>query len=641
MYKFLTLLISVFLFVNSLDAQTSRWQQRVKYTMNIDVDANKNRFTGKQKLEYTNNSPDALKKVFYHLYYNAFQPNSSMDVRSNQLGKNIINGKPDWDSRVTDRIGKLKEDEIGYQKIISLKMNGVSQPFKYNETILEVTLTQPIAAKSKVVFEMEFEAQIPIQIRRTGRDNATTGVRYSMSQWYPKICEYDNEGWHPTPYVAREFYGVWGDFDVTIAIDKSYKLGGTGVLVNDKEIGWGYDEPGSALKPTEKAKRSWHFVGNNVHDFVWAADPDYIHLVRKMPNGGPIFHVIYNYKNNDLKNDTAWNTVADAAVFTLPFIESKFGKYPYPQYSFIQGGDGGMEYPMATLLIGPSLGTVFHELMHTWYQMILGTNESINAWMDEGFADFSSAHVSAFYRDNFTKIKYKNNPAYIKTLDSVASILPLVVSGSYRSYYYLAKSDYQEPLTTHADHFETNLGYSISSYSKGAVFIEQLGYVVGAEMRDKILMEYYNQWRFKHPNSSDFIKLAEDMSGIKLDWYKEYWCNTTKTIDYGIDSLWEEGGVSKIRLIRKGKVPMPIDFRLSFKDGSTEMHYIPLNLMYGSKASENTGESREEHAAWKWTHPTYIIEFKKRLTDLKKAEIDPSKRMADIDLRSNLLQLNW
>ena len=641
MYKFLTLLISVFLFVNSLDAQTSRWQQRVKYTMNIDVDANKNRFTGKQKLEYTNNSPDALKKVFYHLYYNAFQPNSSMDVRSNQLGKNIINGKPDWDSRVTDRIGKLKEDEIGYQKIISLKMNGVSQPFKYDETILEVTLTQPIAAKSKVVFEMEFEAQIPIQIRRTGRDNPTTGVRYSMSQWYPKICEYDNEGWHPTPYVAREFYGVWGDFDVTIAIDKSYKLGCTGVLVNDKEIGWGYDEPGSALKPTEKAKRSWHFVGNNVHDFVWAADPDYIHLVRKMPNGGPIFHVIYNYKNNDLKNDTAWNTVADAAVFTLPFIESKFGKYPYPQYSFIQGGDGGMEYPMATLLIGPSLGTVFHELMHTWYQMILGTNESINAWMDEGFADFSSAHVSAFYRDNFTKIKYKNNPAYIKTLDSVASILPLVVSGSYRSYYYLAKSDYQEPLTTHADHFETNLGYSISSYSKGAVFIEQLGYVVGAEMRDKILMEYYNQWRFKHPNSSDFIKLAEDMSGIKLDWYKEYWCNTTKTIDYGIDSLWEEGGVSKIRLIRKGKVPMPIDFRLSFKDGSTEMHYIPLNLMYGSKASENTGESREEHAAWKWTHPTYIIEFKKRLTDLKKAEIDPSKRMADIDLRSNLLQLNW
>ena len=641
MYKILFFLISGILFSISIEAQPGRWQQRVKYTMNIDVDANTNRFTGKQKLEYTNNSPDPLKKVFYHLYYNAFQPNSSMDVRSRHLGKTIINGRPDWDSRVIDRISKLKEDEIGYQKIISLKMNGVSQPFKYDETILEVTLTQPIAPKSKVVFEMEFEAQIPIQIRRTGRDNPTTGVRYSMSQWYPKICEYDIEGWHPTPYVAREFYGVWGDFDVTIAIDKNYKLGGTGVLVNDKEIGWGYDEPGSALKPTEKAKRSWHFVGNNVHDFVWAADPDYIHLVRKMPNGGPIFHVIYNYKNNDPKNDTAWNTVADAAVFTLPFVESKFGKYPYPQYSFIQGGDGGMEYPMATLLIGPSLGTVFHELMHTWYQMILGTNESINAWMDEGFADFSSAHVAAFYRDNFTRVKYKNNPAYIRSLDSAAALLPLVISGSYRSYYNLAKSDYQEPLTTHSDHFETNLGYSVSSYSKGAVFIEQLGYVVGADMRDKILKEYYNQWRFKHPNTNDLIRIAEDMSGIKLDWYKEYWCNTIKTIDYGIDSLWEEGGVSKIRLIRKGKVPMPIDFRLTFKDSTTEMHYIPLNLMYGSKSTENVNEPREEHTAWKWTHPTYIVEFKRRLSDLKRAEIDPSKRMADIDLRSNLLQLNW
>ncbi len=641
MYKIFFFLVLGILFSISIEAQPGRWQQRVKYTMNIDVDANTNRFTGKQKLEYTNNSPDPLKKVFYHLYYNAFQPNSSMDVRSRHLGKTIINGRPDWDPRVTDRISKLKEEEIGYQKIISLKMNGVSQPFKYDETILEVTLPQPIAPKSKVVFEMEFEAQIPIQIRRTGRDNPTTGVRYSMSQWYPKICEYDIEGWHPTPYVAREFYGVWGDFDVTIAIDKSYKLGGTGVLVNDKEIGWGYDEPGSALKPIEKAKRSWHFVGNNVHDFVWAADPDYIHLVRKMPNGGPTFHVIYNYKNNDPKNDTAWNTVADAAVFTLPYIESKFGKYPYPQYSFIQGGDGGMEYPMATLLIGPSLGTVFHELMHTWYQMILGTNESINAWMDEGFADFSSAHVAAFYRDNFTRIKYKNNLAYIRSLDSVAAVLPLVLSGSYRSYYNLAKSDYQEPLTTHSDHFETNLGYSVSSYSKGAVFIEQLGYVVGADMRDKILKEYYNQWRFKHPNANDLIRIAEDMSGIKLDWYKEYWCNTIKTIDYGIDSLWEEGGVSKIRLIRKGKVPMPIDFRLTFKDSTTEMHYIPLNLMYGSKSTENASEPREEHTAWQWTHPTYIVEFKRRLSDLKRAEIDPSKRMADIDLRSNLLQLNW
>jgi len=622
-------------------AQPNRWQQKVKYTMNIDMDVQTNRFTGKQKLAYTNNSPDALKKVFYHLFFNAFQPNSNMDVRSRELGKILINGKPDWDTRVEDRISKLKEDEIGYQKIISLKMNGVPQPFKYHETILEVNLTQAIAPKTKVVFDMEFEAQVPLQVRRSGRDNPTTGVRFSMSQWYPKLCEYDYEGWHPTPYVAREFYGVWGDFDVTIAIDKIYKLGGTGVLVNAAEIGWGYDKPGTELKLTTKAKRSWHFVGNNVHDFMWAADPDYVHLVRKMPNGGPTLNVIYNYREKDAKNDTAWNRVADAAVLVLPFIEEKFGKYPYPQYSFIQGGDGGMEYPMATLLSGPSLGTVFHEWMHSWYQMMLGTNESLYGWMDEGFTEFATDQVEAYYREKFIKVKYSDNTAYMKTLDSLAALLPSEHFGSYQSYYFIAKSGLEEPLTTHADHFETNAAYSIASYSKGLVFMEQLGYIVGAKMRDKILLEYYKQWRFKHPNSNDFIKLAEDVSGIKLDWYKEYWCNTTKTIDYGIDSLWEEGGVSKIRLLRKGKMPMPVDLQLTFKDGSTEMHYIPLNLMYDSKAPENKDEKREAHEVWRWTHPTYIVEFKKRLTDLKKVEIDPTKRLADIDQRNNLLQINW
>ena len=641
MHKFFLAITFLSLFIATAIAQPTRRQQRVKYTMNIDVDAVTNRFTGRQKLEYTNNSPDVLKKVFYHLYFNAFQPNSSMDVRSRELGKKMVNGRPDWDPRVMDRISKLKDNEIGYQKIISLKMNGVAQPFKYDETILEVELTKPIAPNSKVIFDMEFEAQIPLQVRRSGRDNAMTGVRYSMSQWYPKLCEYDYEGWHPTPYVAREFYGVWGDFDVTIAIDKTYKLAGTGVLVNASEIGWGYDAPGTPLKPTTNSKRTWHFTGNNVHDFVWAADPDYVHLVRKMPNGGPTLNVIYNLKPNDLKNDTAWNIVADAAVFVLPFIESKFGKYAYPQYSFIQGGDGGMEYPMATLLSGPSLGTVFHEWMHSWYQMMLGTNESMYAWMDEGFTEFATDAVEAYYRDKFTRVKYKSNTAYMRVLDSVAALLPAEHAGSYNSYYFLVKSGLQEPLTTHADHFETNVAYSIAAYSMGLMFMEQLGYIVGADTRDKILKEYYNQWRFKHPNASDFVKVAEDVSGIKLDWYKEYWCSTTKTIDYSIDSLWEEGGISKIRLARVGKIPMPVDLQLTFKDGTTEMHYVPLNLMYGNKPNENAAEKREVHEPWRWTHPTYIVEFKRRLTDLKKAEIDPTKRMADVEQRNNVLQLNW
>jgi hypothetical protein len=627
-------------FITNLQAQPDRWQQRVKYAMNIDMNVNTNQFAGKQKLEYTNNSPDALSKVFYHLYFNAFQPNSSMDVRSRELGKITTNGRPDWDPRVRDRISKLTPEEIGYQKIISLKMNGVTQPFRYDETILEVLLTKPIAPKAKVVFDMEFEAQVPLQVRRSGRDNPTTGVRYSMSQWYPKMCEYDYDGWHPTPYIAREFYGVWGDFDVSISIDKTYKLGGTGVLQNAAEIGWGYDTPGSELKETKKEKRTWRFVGNNVHDFVWAADPDYKHIVRKVANG-PVLHVIYNYKENNAANDAAWAKVADAAETVLPFIESRFGKYPYPQYSFIQGGDGGMEYPMATLLAGSGLGTVFHEWMHSWYQMMLGTNESLYGWMDEGFTEFATNQVEEYYRVNVTRKLLQNDAKALRASDSTAAILPLLHYPSYNSFYTLVKSGLEEPLTTHADHFNNNFAYSIASYSKGNVFMEQLGYITGGAVRDKMLQEYYNKWRFKHPNVSDLMRVAEEVSGLKLDWYKEYFVNSTKTIDYAIDSLWEEGGVSKIRIKRIGKMPMPVDLQLTFKDGSTEMHYVPLNLMYGEKPNENNGQNRMVHEPWRWTHPTYTVEFKHRLLDIKFVEIDPSRRMADIDQKNNFLELKW
>lgn len=620
--KLSLLLIFNFLFLIFVGAQPSRWQQRVNYKMNVDVDVNANLINGIQQLEYTNNSPDKLDKVFFHLYWNAFQPGSEMDVRSRELGKVFINGKPDWDGRVRDRISKLSPSEMGYQKIKSLKLNGVKQPVKLHGTILEVNLIKPILPKSKVNFELVFEAQVPVQIRRSGRDNAE-GVRYSMSQWYPKICEYDYEGWHPAQYVAREFYGVWGDYDVTIKIDKSYKLGGTGVLINANEIGWGYDKPGTPLKSISTAKRTWHFVGKNVHDFVWAADPDYEHIVKE--RSGVVLNVIYKKGDDVVKKN--WEKVADAAYTVLPYIEKRFGKYAYPQYSFIQGGDGGMEYPMATLLKGPGLGTVFHEWMHSWYQMMLATNENKYPWMDEGFTSWAEGEVSAYYYGSMGEPDA--NPR-----------LPLNHAGAYNSYYYLVKMKLEEPLTTFSDHYSTNTAYSVNAYSKGEIFLEQLGYIVGDSLRNKILLEYYNLWKFKHPNASDFMKVAQDVSGIQLDWYKEYWVNTTKSIDYGIDSLWKDGNVSKIRLRRIGQMPMPVDLKLTFKDSTTEIHYVPMDLMLGNKPAENN-EKRMVHDEWNWTDPTYNVEFKHRLIDLISVEIDPSKRMADVDQKNNELKLKW
>lgn len=572
-----------------------------------------NRFTGIQKLEYWNNSPDTLDKVFYHLYFNAFQPGSMMDVRSRRQGTIQIGRGSDWDSRVGDRILNLKPDEIGYQKIISLKMNGRPQNYKMLETILEVDLDKPILPKSKVVFDMDFEAQVPIQIRRSGRDNPVTKVRYSMSQWYPKMCEYDYEGWHPDPYVGREFYGVWGDFDVKISIDKNYILGGTGYLENANQIGYGYETPGTKVNRPPGDKLTWHFIAPNVHDFMWAADPGYIHISRKI-NDSLTVHVLYKPTNAPAQQ---WEALLDMFQKALPYVEKTFGPYPYKQFSFIHGGDGGMEYPMATLLFSPS--AAMHEWMHSWYYGMLGNNESLYAWMDEGFASYADNRVTA-YLNNSHDFPY---------------------AGAYLGYYSLVRSGKEEPLSTHADHYNTNFAYNYGVYSKGEVFLEQLGYITGASVLDKILLEYYWKWRFKHPNGSDFIRIAEKVSGMKLDWYKNYWIYSTKTIDYAIDSLWQEGNKTKIRLSRMGLMPMPVDLQLTFKDGTKELHYIPLDLMYGEKPIEDSTIPRITYDAWKWTNPTYTIVSNHKLTDITVVEIDPSQRMADIDRRNNKLELNW
>jgi hypothetical protein len=617
------------------------WQQRVKYNMDINMNVETNRFQGKQKLEYSNNSPDTLTKVYYHLYWNAFQPGSMMDERSRRQGSIQVPRGLDWDNRVRDRISKLKDDEIGYQKVLSLKMNGRPQSFKVLETILEVKLDKPILPRTKVVFDMDFEAQVPIQIRRSGRDN-TEGVRFSMSQWYPKLCEYDKEGWHPTPYIAREFYGVWGDYDVKITLDNKYIIGATGYLQNPNQVGYGYEAAGAKVTRPAGNKLLWHFNAPNVHDFVWAADPDYIHISKPVRDG-MVLHAFYKivpsllkvqYENLAAARKTQfannpdnyvtyykgqWEEVLDVAALALPYLDKTFGKYAYNQYSFIQGGDGGMEYPMATLLKGAGPDLIIHEWMHSWYQGMLATNESLYAWMDEGFADYAEARtMAALTRD--TAFAFK---------------------GNYQAYYQIVKSGKEEPANTPADHFNTNYAYSNGSYVKGCVFMEQLGYITGAETRDKILLEYFRQWKFKHPDASDFMRVAEKTSGMKLDWYKEYWINTTKTIDYAIDSLWEEGGKTKLRISRIGLVPMPVDVQLSFKDGTKELHYIPLNLMYDEKPVEDPSVPRIVYEPWKWTHAVYTIETSRKLLDFTSAEIDPSLRMADVERKNNRLELKW
>jgi hypothetical protein len=602
--KFKILVFSFFIAQMSIaQNSTSYWQQHVNYKMNIDMDVKTHQYNGTQELVYTNNSPDTLNKVFYHLYFNAFQPNSEMDIRSRTI--------KDPDSRVGDRISKLKEDEIGYIKVNALSQDGSALDYVVEGTVLEVELNKPLLPGKMTTFNMDFTGQVPKQIRRSGRDNSE-GIAYSMTQWYPKLAEYDFEGWHAHPYIAREFHGVWGDFDVKITIDKDYILGGTGYLQNPNEIGYGYEDEGVNVKRKGK-KLTWHFKAPNVHDFTWAADPDYIHdkLVTK---DGIVLHFLYQ---NDEKIKENWKNLQPKTEELLSYFNENIGQYPYDQYSVIQGGDGGMEYGMCTLITGERnfnslVGVTAHEMAHSWFQFVLATNESQHEWMDEGFT------------------------TYISTLaenEILAKDSSFPLERSYKSYYYLVNAGIEQPQTTHADRYERNAAYGISAYSKGAVFLSQLEYIIGKENVQKTLKRYFDEWKFKHPTPNDFIRIAEKVSGAELSWYLREWTMTTNTIDYGIRDINTTLNATIVTLERIGAIPMPVEVKVNYIGGSSEMFYIPLRIMRWEKTGMDNIEKD-----WAWAYPTYELEIPVGDFQVESIVIDPSQKMADVNRGNNVLK---
>ena len=594
----LVLLFTLFSF--TVYGQKCYWQQEVAYEMQIDMDAEQNQFNGIQKLSYTNHSPDTLNRVFYHLYFNAFQPNSMMDVRSRTI--------EDPDRRVGSRIEKLSPEEIGYQKIEQLHQDGKKLDFEVVGTILEVQLNEPILPGEQTVFEMEFSAQVPLQVRRSGRDNKE-GIRFSMTQWYPKMVEYDQEGWHTNPYIGREFHGVWGSFDVKISIDADYILGATGILQNPDEIGYGYSDKEIEHK---EEKLTWHFKAAKTHDFAWVADPDFTHTKTKLENG-TVLHFLYQADSNTVH----WDSLPHYTARIFNIMNHYFGEYPYKQYTVAQGGDGGMEYPMITLITGKRskgslVGVTAHEAIHSWYQHLLATNEAQYPWMDEGFTSYAGDFVMDSIWNGFTPFE-----------------------GSYRSYYRLVESGKQEPLTTHADHYHTNRAYGTASYSMGLIFLNQLAYIVGEDVLLSSLKRYYHEWRYKHPTPNDFIRIVEKESGIELNWYLEQWIETTNHIDYAIESVNEEGKKTKVLLSKLGNMPMPLDIEVKTKKGETKYYTIPLRIMRGAKRNEKGVGELMVAEDWPWTFPQYewILDLPK--DEIESIMIDPTGRMADIDQSNN------
>jgi hypothetical protein len=583
-----------------------RWQQEVDYTMVIDVNVENYTYKGTQNLVFTNNSPDDLDRVFYHLYFNAFKPGTDLEQNSRYSSD---------DSRsMSKKLLSMPKEDWGDVQIKWLLQDGKPVSFKIEETILEVSLDKPIGSGESSVLEMEFFIQTPAMVRRSGK-NSEDNVAFSMSQWYPKLCQYDDEGWHANPYIGREFYGIWGNFDVTINIDKDYTVAGSGYLQDPELVGHGYAPLKEGVVRDEKI--SWRFIAPNVHDFSWAADPNFIHDFLDIDDG-PRMHFFYK---SDSEFVNLWKEFQENSANFLTFFSETIGRYPYSQYSVIMAGDGGMEYAMCTFIDGvghPTIESLYsvtsHEIAHTWFQFLMATNESKHSWMDEGFTS---------YIDDVA----------LNVVLNQGKALPN--AKAYDDYFNWVNLGLEEPMTTHADRFKYNTGYGMSAYDKGSIFLSQLQYVIGKENFDNSLKRYFDDWAFKHPKPNDFIRSAEKVSDLELDWYLLDWAQSTMTIDYAINSVVSEKDKTIINLQRIGQMGMPIDLKVKLKSGETQLYNIPMTKMRGSKPPKNM----KVLDSWSWAKPYYSFTMDVVADNISEIIIDPKGEMADVDRVNNFLSL--
>ena len=576
------------------------WQQAVSYDMQATLDTASHQYHGVAKVTYKNNSPETLDKVFWHLFFNAFQPGSMMDIRSRTI--------EDPDRRVGSRIVELPEDEWGWIHMEQVKAFGQDAEFEEDGTVLVVNLPKALRPGKSVTFELAWTAQVPRQIRRSGWMNKE-GVEYSMTQWYPRLCEFDHHGWHSNPYIGREFHGIWGDFEVTLDVPEGYVVAATGVKTSEKSVGG----------PKGTLRTQSTFKAEDVIDFAWAADPDF---VTESVTVGNVDLTLVHQANPEI--DSNWTALAGYAAKAMTFINEDIGPYAYPQYTVAQGGDGGMEYPMITLITGERslrslVGVTVHEMAHSWFQAMVATNESLHEWMDEGFTSWAESRCMAhLFADPMKPSEDPHGWAY-------ASYIRQHLSGN------------EEPLITHADHYKTNRAYGVGAYSKGEVLVEQLGAIVGPEVRDNAMRRYFKEWSFKHPGPHDFKRVMERESGLELDWYFQDMMHTTNAVDYQVSGVQVHNDSAVIQLARLGDMAMPQDLTLTWEDGSTTAVHIPLVMMRGHRAMGD-GEILGED--WPWVDPNYELALPTGGKRLKSVELNAAGLVADVHPENDEIEFN-
>jgi len=607
------------------------WQQDVHYNIKAEINDSSDILSGVEELTYWNNSPYNISYVYFHLYSNA----QTKDSYAADLYKN---------NNYNLKFGKYRAQNLGTQ-VETITVNGQELKTELDNTILKVYFPKVLNSGESVTMKLIFKTYFDKEVIRNRMKmfNSYGKKHYDVVHWYPRITVIDRKfGWTTDQHMDHEFYGDFGSYHVEMTLPNNYVADGTGILLNEKELlpdtlrkkldlsnflQKPFNSPPSTVIKRDGSKKTWRFSAINVHDFAFTADPNY-RIGEVNWDGVRCIALVQE------SHAAGWYNAPQYIAKVIEVNSYNIGPYHYPKMIVADAQDG-MEYPMLTLCGGfdPDYRTLLiHEMTHNWFQGMLGTNETYRAYMDEGFTQFYTADTYQFIDGPLT-IEPKPNSAYIERFTEPVRILDDQI---YTSYYNNTVTKNEEvTLNTHGDDYNGGIrhggGYG-QSYTKTAAMLKNLEYVLGRALFDKAMQAYFKQWKFAHPYPEDFRNSIIQYTGVDLNWFFDQWLETTKTIDYKIGKIKrKKNDVYEITFKRKGTMQMPVDFVVIDMNDSARHYYIP-NTWFEKPTGATT------LPRWIGWGPKLKTTYTATLnigSKIKNVVIDPSFRLADVDMTNN------
>ncbi|MFT4531167.1 MAG: hypothetical protein ACI81F_001984 [Thalassolituus oleivorans] len=534
------------------------WQQEVDYNIDASFDVETRTVHATAKVTYTNHSPDELTYLWLHLEQNVF--------RKDSIGNAIADAAS---------IGASAEGD-GYT-IYGVKHKRKDLAFHVYDTMGLLELPSPLAAKGgKFTFDIEWSFVIPKNVfRRFGMKKYKKGTVYEIAQWIPQVAVYDDvNGWNTLPYLGSgEFYTNFGDYEVNItvphdfivvatgelenrntvftpeqskALDKAKKSEETVMIVSKEEVGT------SGSRPKGDQPLTWKFKADNVRTFAWACSDAFILDAASVD--GILVQTAYPEEGGEV-----WAQATQMMCKALAGYNRRLIKYPYPVATNVLGPEGGMEYPMIVFCNGSRergvYGVTSHEIGHNWFPMMVNTDERRHAWMDEGFNTFINGYST---EDWFgPQEKSSNDPAGFARMMRIPKMVPIVTAPDKLPGMLLGLLEYTK----------TGVGLTLLRET-----------IVGPERFDFAFKEYINRWKFKSPQPADFFRTIEDAAGMDLAWFWRGWFMEIGMLDQAVSAISKSN--DRIRFENLGELVMPLHFRVTYVDGTTQDFKKPVEIWF-------------------------------------------------------------